>query len=638
MPKIPTVSPRGDRTRGLLAPLLDGLREEILSGQRAPGERLTELAVAEQYGTSRVPAREAIRILEGEGLIVAASPRVRVVAAVSDTDAADMFELRGTLEAIAAARAAERGTAAQHATLRTILEEGQSRLFSGEIDALPDLNTRFHAAIADASGSAIIGGMVNQILPRIAQSYTAAITGRAMGSWREHAAIVQAITDGDAVLARRLTREHIAGAEYAYGHREDAHEVAGGAANGIAHHPSLRRIVGQTTNNQSVWRVKSPQGPLVAGVACGPLAGIRTAVKDLFAVRDHAIGAGNPAWLSRAPRQAASAAVVAALTSAGADVVGIAQCDELGFSIGGVNAHYGSPPNPVAPGHLTGGSSSGPAAAVAGGDADLGIGTDTAGSVRVPASYCGLYGLRLTHGSVDLTGMIPLAPSFDALGLLTRDHQTLAATLSVIAPSAKTSPTVRLLLAPALLRSIPDYSLRPFREWVDRVAAVTGAELNLIPVEESQLRSWYAEFRTVQHAEVWAQHGGFIADNPGALAPDIEERFLAGSAVGQERETAARAAVGEAAATVRGWLPPGTVLLLPSTPGPSPRLDTANDEFGYTRRVTLMLTFLASLAGLPALAAPFGKVGRLPLGFSLMTTPGYDRSLIDLVASIPEAP
>ena len=190
-------------------------------------------------------------------------------------------------------------------------------------------------------------------------------------------------------------------------------------------------------SDPSIWREHGT--PLLPPLGSGPLGseslqGRTVAVKDLFAVAGFPTGAGNPTWLAQAEPEPADAWAVRALRAAGAAIAGIAQTDELAFSLSGANAHYGTPPNTAAPGLVTGGSSSGPAAAVAAGQADIGLGTDTAGSVRVPASVCGLFGMRPTHGAVPADGVLHLAPSFDTVGWLTADASLLAAVGSVLLP------------------------------------------------------------------------------------------------------------------------------------------------------------------------------------------------------------
>ena len=603
------------------------LRQRIVSGRLEAGTRLTELTIAHEFDISRVPVREALRILEGEGFVTTKSPRVRVVAALDDAEAADVFDVRAAVETLTAARAAENASPAQREWMHAILLEGQERLFRGDLDALPVLNSRLHSAIAEAAGSAMLLGLANQILPKV-MWYSSAIVGqRALNSWREHAELVTAILAGDADEARHRMREHVAGTAFAYLNRDQQN---GPPTQVVPLRPPRAATVGGQHRDHAVWRVRPGAAPLIKGNPAGPLRGTRVAVKDLFAIRGHAVGAGNPVYLSSAVREERTAPVVRGLAAAGADIVGIAQCDEFAFSIAGVNEHYGIAPNPAAPGHLAGGSSSGPAAAVALGQADLGLGTDTAGSIRVPASYCGLWGLRITHGLADMTGVIPLAPSFDALGLLARDPDVLDRALPVIAPDSEGAPIRRLLLVPALMRRMPEHVLRPVRESIETLARIIAADVDVVELEEDVAHEWYAAFRTVQHAEAWACHGVFIQAHPGALASDVEERFLAGRALEQAQVDAARATVAQAAAVIHSWTPSGSALALPATSGPSPRRDTPNDEFGFTRQTTLELAFLASIAGLPALTAPLAKVGRLPVGITIAAARGHDRSLVGL--------
>lgn len=362
-----------------------------------------------------------------------------------------------------------------------------------------------------------------------------------------------------------------------------------------------------------------------------PLAGVRIAVKDLFAVAGQRTGAGNPAWLEQAEVETVDAAALTALLDAGAHVEGVAHTDELAFSLAGTNVHHGTPPNAAAPGRITGGSTSGPAAAVTAGLADLALGTDTAGSVRVPASYCGLYGLRTTHDAVSRAGLVGLAPSFDTVGVLTRSGRLLASAVEALLPGQAVTPADRLVVVPALLElAEPDVRL-----------AVEAALLALsvrtgLPVETvgeigpGALESWFTAFRTLQQAEAWATHGAFVQAHPGAFEPAVEERFLAGSAVSEDAVARAGDTITHARATLARLLPPGTVLALPSTSSVAPRTDAGPAEIDLTRASTLRLTCLASLGGLPALSVPTPRVGTLPVGLCLVAAPGQDRTLVDL--------
>src|SRR2546421_5860039 len=154
----------------------------------------------------------------------------------------------------------------------------------------------------------------------------------------------------------------------------------------------------------------------IAGAAQGPLAGLTVAVKDMYDIAGTRTGGGSPDWLAAATPAASNAAAVRRILEAGATIIGKTICDEFFFSVTGANAHYGTPINPRAPGRMPGGSSSGSAAATAAGACDFALGSDTGGSIRVPAAFCGLYGIRPTHGRIDLAGAMPMAPSFDVGG------------------------------------------------------------------------------------------------------------------------------------------------------------------------------------------------------------------------------
>ena len=154
----------------------------------------------------------------------------------------------------------------------------------------------------------------------------------------------------------------------------------------------------------------------LAGPLGGPLSNLNFAAKDIFDVAGHVTGGGNPDWKATHPPAERNAWIVQTLVSAGATMVGKTHTDELTRGILGENAHYGTPINSKALGRVPGGSSSGSAAAVAGGLVDFALGSDTGGSVRIPASFCGLYGLRPTHGRIPLEGILMQAPSYDTIG------------------------------------------------------------------------------------------------------------------------------------------------------------------------------------------------------------------------------
>ena len=372
-----------------------------------------------------------------------------------------------------------------------------------------------------------------------------------------------------------------------------------------------------------IWRVVGT--PLVPPGRPGALDGERVAVKDLFAVEGHPIGAGVPAYLAGAPAETRTAAAVRMLLNAGAEVVGIARTDELAYSIAGANPHYGTPPNPAVPGGLPGGSSSGPASAVALGQATIGLATDTAGSIRVPASYQGLWGLRTTHGAVPADGLLPLAPSFDAIGWLTRDAELLARVAeAVLGPGARVAG--RLAVAPALLGGLD----APVRAAFD--AVLEGTEVDAVDLGD--IEAAYEAFRTVQGFEAWQTHGPWLDAHPGAVVGGVADRFAWASGIGAADADAARRRLAERRAALRALLEERT-LVLPTAASVALPADADDADIDRTRAQTLRLTCFASLAGVPAVSAPLATVDGAPLGISLLGRPRSDAALVRLAEELP---
>jgi amidase len=389
---------------------------------------------------------------------------------------------------------------------------------------------------------------------------------------------------------------------------------------------------GLSEDDKTLWRVRGE--PLVRGADGGRLQGLTVAVKDLFAVAGHRIGAGNPAWLAEAPKQCISASPVRSLLAEGADVTGIVQTDEFAYSLGGTNVHYGTPTNPAAPNRVPGGSSSGPASAVALGLVHVGLGTDTAGSIRVPASYCGLFGFRPSHGLVPTDGVLALAPSFDTVGWLTRDASTLQRVADVLLPQTDLPAVERLLLAEDVLGLAEPAVQQAVRRHADDVSGHLRVPLHtLASLCEGQLDSWLQAFRLVQAAEAWRTHGAWLSRHPGALEPEIADRFAQGEAATAREHSEAERVLIEASGHLRDHLPPGTALVQPATSTPAPPVTLAGADKARMRAGTLRLTCLASLAGLPVLTLPGPVVASLPVGLCLVGSRGSDAALTALAAT-----
>lgn len=372
----------------------------------------------------------------------------------------------------------------------------------------------------------------------------------------------------------------------------------------------------------------------VASAPDGPLEGLTLAVKDIFDIAGQRTGGGNPQKLSEAPAAATTAPSIRRLLDAGARFVGRTQTDELTFSLMGQNAHYPQPVNPAAPGRVTGGSSSGSAAAVAGGLADIAIGSDTGGSIRAPASFCGLIGLRTTHGAISLGGTMPLAPSFDTFGWFARDIDVYERVAEVMLGASETAPpsySLHLAALDSLL--LGDKEAVEYARMADIVAAVLGSRREA-PALSQPIDDLYWSFRRLQAHEAWASHGAWIAARDRGLGPGVKERFAFGATITGPMvadETSKRTAFRDEIAALLG---DGGVLVLPTVPGAAPLKDAVFDDLQAYRERALRLLCLSGLSGFPQITIPLGTVDDAPFGISLLGPAGTDRRLISLARSI----
>lgn len=366
-------------------------------------------------------------------------------------------------------------------------------------------------------------------------------------------------------------------------------------------------------------------GPRVtrAGAASGPLAGLGFAAKDLIDIAGETTGGGNPTWAATHQPAVATAPVVATLLAAGASLVGKTITDEMACGMFGENIHDGTPLNPAAPDRVPGGSSSGSGSAVARGQADFALGTDTGGSVRVPAAFCGIYGIRTSHGRVPIAGVMPMAPSFDTVGWLARDAALLRRVGGVILGDATAPRRGRLLIAVDAFAAIEP----------DVAAVLQGAAARLGPAEPVEVwrggvARWIATFRPLQLGELWATLGGFVSRHKPKLGIGLDARFETAAAIRPAEIGPAMAERGRLIAEMAALLAGDAVLVLPTTHDVA--LLKGSDEAAQDayRARTLPLTGIASLARLPQVSIPAGLVRGCPVGLSLVAAHGNDALLL----------
>lgn len=370
--------------------------------------------------------------------------------------------------------------------------------------------------------------------------------------------------------------------------------------------------------DRRIWRQAGD--PLAAAARPGPLDGETLAVKDTIAIKGHRRGAGNPQWLDAAPVETSHAVVVEKLLNAGASITGIARCDEFAFALSGVNTHYGAVPNGAVPGRVSGGSSSGSASAVAHGQVSIGLGTDTAGSIRVPAAYQGLWSLRTTPGSVPMGGVMGLAPSFDTFGWFARDIDLLERVGDVLLPSDTFADDLELVTVNELL-GVADDDVADAAEAV--CAGVPRIELGLWVHD-----SWLKAFATMASYEAWRIYGGWLRFHLDDLGPYVRRRFERGEDLLQGAAVAASVEVTKAKIIIRDTLA-NRVLVIPSASSVAPLADDPGAAESV-RRETVRLTCIASIAGLPVVNVPIRTAAGLPAGLSLVGPAGSDRALLRL--------
>jgi len=380
--------------------------------------------------------------------------------------------------------------------------------------------------------------------------------------------------------------------------------------------------------------VPYPDAP-VPHAPTGPLADLSFAAKDLFDVAGYPTGGGSPIVLAMSGIKTRTAPTVQKLLDAGARFVGKTVTDELAFSMNGNNAHFGAPLNGAAKDRITGGSSSGSAAAVSWGLCDFALGTDTGGSVRAPANHCGLYGLRPTHGRVSLEGTLDLAPSLDTCGWFARDADTFARVAEVLlgTDAAPLPARVRLLRPEDAWSLAVPAAAAALAEAAAHVQGVLGEAARMDVALES-FDTMYWNFRYVQAHEAWLTDGPLIERFAPPLGPGVAERFAWSRDVTEAQIVAGRAFRSAFRSHLAALLGHDGVLLMPTMPDIAPlRSESEAGLEDYRNRAIRMLC-IAGLSGFPQLSMPLARREGAPLGLSLLGPAGSDRSLVALAQRI----
>ena len=376
---------------------------------------------------------------------------------------------------------------------------------------------------------------------------------------------------------------------------------------------------------------------VITGRPGGRLGGYSFAVKDIYDVADYRTGFGNPVWLDTHEAATLTAPVVQALLDAGATLKGKVITDELTYSLNGDNIHDGTPLNANAPGCVPGGSSSGSAAAVAARLVDFALGSDTGGSTRVPASYCGIWGLRTTHGSLPMVGVLPLQPSFDTLTWLASDITVFEKVGEVLLPA--TQHVFKRVLhwdqtwqaADAQLQD----TLAAVQTAVEHCLGVQVQDQTLLPPDET-LEDWRAAYHMASARQAWQTHGDWITEHKPVMGPAIAARFEFASTVTEAQAQSAWVAIAQIKQRVLDMIGLDAVVVLPSSATSAPRLDADAAAVDEARMRTMRITCVAGLSGLPQVSIPLQTSTGEPFGVSLLGPAGSDLALLRLAKAVSQ--
>jgi amidase len=372
--------------------------------------------------------------------------------------------------------------------------------------------------------------------------------------------------------------------------------------------------------------------------AQGELSGLSFAVKDVFDIAGHPTGAGNPTWLATHPTAIHTNPLVEQLRAEGAVVAGKVITDELAYSLNGDNVHYGTPVNVNAPGRVPGGSSSGSVAAVAGKLCDFALGTDTGGSTRVPASYCGVWGLRTTHGLLSAEHVVPLHPSFDTMTWFAHDATTFERVGDVLLPPYPF--TAQKLFSSKALTALAQIDfIEPLNAVVTKLSEILGVHVQELELLEpgGNFEEWRQAYATMGASEAWAIHGQWITQHQPKFSAAILGRWHLASRLTPGEIESAVATVGQVRAHVRSLLAENAIMVIPSAASVAPVIGASGSEVDAIRMRTMQITCVAGIAGLCQVSIPFKNKQGLPVGVSLVGPVGCDAEIIRLATQVYRA-
>ena len=364
----------------------------------------------------------------------------------------------------------------------------------------------------------------------------------------------------------------------------------------------------------------------------GTLKNLNFLVKDMCKIKDHRTSCGNPDFYQKCLPADDYAPFLKEILEAGATLKGITICDEFFYSLIGENGHYGTPDNLNAPGCVPGGSSSGSAAALTTNLYDFSIGSDTGGSVRVPASFCGLFGIRPTHNRINTEGVYPMAPSFDTLGWFAKDINIFKKIGSVLLNlNEKTKYSFKeFVIAEDILELANPDIVNLFNNYINN----NFPKIKRFRLSEHNKEIIADNFRILQGGEIKENIIPWILENKPKISPEINNRIEMAMKITTDEINKAQKFREKLKVEIDKSLLKGIIALFPTTPFSSPKCGQSDDQLGSYRKKLMEFTSIAGMTSRPQISIPKFKDNTGPIGISLLGWQYSDEILLENITNL----
>ena len=364
----------------------------------------------------------------------------------------------------------------------------------------------------------------------------------------------------------------------------------------------------------------------------GPLSDLTFVVKDMCEIKGFKSSCGNPDFYEKCLPADDFAPFLKDILNKGATLKGITICDEFFYSLIGENGHYGTPANLNAPGCVPGGSSSGSAAALTTDLYDFSIGSDTGGSVRVPASFCGLLGIRPTHNRINTKGVYPMAPTFDTIGWFAKDIKTFKKIgFTVLNQKDKTKNSFKdFVIAEDILELANSDIINLFNNYINN----SFPEIKKIRLSKHNKDVIADNFRILQGGEIVENVIPWILKNKPKISPEINNRIEMAIKITKDEINQAVKFRENLKKEIELTLPEGLIALFPTTPFSSPKCGQSDEQLSSYRKKLMEFTSIAGMTSRPQISIPKFKDNSGPIGISLLGWRYSDEVLLENITNL----